>query len=242
MKELKKLNPLSLGDIYLFIGISLVAIQYIILVTIDFIIFDGFYLHYIPELFGVLFFGFFFAHLFMWRHTIIIYILNIFATAILFEKNFTLEGMVTSAIVTSTLIIGDLFERYRQKQRSPNNKKRSDQFRRFTRTAPNALKEYAFATDDETSLTFIHISTQNTILDMMNDPDPASGLDYMIRIYKDGVDTGRRITTGAMNASSAERMATGSIRLPPGDYSFSVAQTSGNLATTSFIIKFAKTP
>jgi len=118
-----ELNLFSVKDKYLFLGVLLGVIQYIIFGTIDFIIFGSLCLHHIPELFGFLFFGFWFAHNFMWWHTIIVYLLNIPLTEILFRRNITREGMIASAIVSSTLLIGDWFKRCQEKQHRPQQQK-----------------------------------------------------------------------------------------------------------------------
>lgn len=114
--------------------------------------------------------------------------------------------------------------------------------RRFTRAAPGALNVFARVTDDESALTYIRVTTPNAILDMVNDPDPVAGLIYNIRIIKNNIDTGRRVSTLSISAASAGRMAVGPINLSPGDYAFDVAQTLGGLAATSFVVKFATTP
>jgi len=114
--------------------------------------------------------------------------------------------------------------------------------RRFTRAAPGALDTFALAVDEETGLTFIRITSPNVILDMVNDPNPAAGARYEIRIIKGGIDTGRRIYSLSIDPMSAGRIAVGPITLGPGDYSFSVAQRAGALAAYSFIVKFARAP
>ena len=114
--------------------------------------------------------------------------------------------------------------------------------RRFTRAAPGALNVFAFATDDVTGLTFIRVSSNNAILDIVNDPDPAGGLNYQIRILKNTIDTGRYFSTFSLSPLSAGRVAVGPIALSAGDYYFSVAQTLGGVAATSFLVKFARAP
>lgn len=102
-----KLDWLPLKDKYLLLGILLFAVQYIIFLTIDFIIFGSLCLHHILELIGFLFFGFWFAHHFSYWHTIIVYILNIILSEFLFKHNITVNGMMASAMVSITLLIGD---------------------------------------------------------------------------------------------------------------------------------------
>lgn len=114
--------------------------------------------------------------------------------------------------------------------------------RRFTRAAPGALNVFAFATDDETGLTFVRITGQNAILDMAVAPANAAGINHVINIVKNGVDTGRRVYTVTIDPASAGRVAVGPILLSPGDYYFNVSQTLGALTAVSFIVKFARQP
>jgi hypothetical protein len=114
--------------------------------------------------------------------------------------------------------------------------------RRFTRAAPGALNVFAFATDDETALTFVRISKNNTMLDVVSAPQPAAGINYTIQLWKNGVDTGRRFYSVTIDPASAGRIAVGPISLSAGDYYFNVSQTLGALAAYSFIIKLATAP
>ena len=114
--------------------------------------------------------------------------------------------------------------------------------RRITRAAPGALNAFAFATDDQTLLTFLRLSGANQIIDMVNDPDPAAGLLYTIQLWKNTKDTGKRFFSSSMSAASAGRVNIGPIDIMPGDLQFNVAQTLGALTAQSWIIKFLRDP
>lgn len=114
--------------------------------------------------------------------------------------------------------------------------------RRFTRVAPGALNVFALATDDETGLTFIRISKGNAILDVVSSPQNAAGINHVVNILKNGIDTGRRLYSTALDPASAGRMSVGPILLSPGDYSFNVSQTLGALTAYSIQVKFADQP
>jgi len=114
--------------------------------------------------------------------------------------------------------------------------------RRFTRAAPGALAVFAFATDDETGLTFVRITGKNAVVDVVSDPAPAAGIGYQINLWKNGVDTGKRIFSRSIDPASAGRVSVGPIGLGPGDYYFNVAQVLGGLAAYSFVVKFAGSP
>lgn len=114
--------------------------------------------------------------------------------------------------------------------------------RRFTRVLPLALNAFVLATDDETALTFIRITSNNAILDVLSSPQPAAGVNYVIHVWKNGIDTGRRFYSEQLDPASAGRIAVGPIGLSPGDYFFNVAQTLGVLAAYSFVVKLANAP
>lgn len=114
--------------------------------------------------------------------------------------------------------------------------------RRFTSAIPAALNVETVSTDDETGQAFLRVTGGTAILDAINDPDPAAGLRYEIRINKGGIDTGRRLYTTGMSAASAGRMGVGVIKLSSGDYYFRVLQRAGALAALSWCLKLASTP
>lgn len=113
--------------------------------------------------------------------------------------------------------------------------------RRLTRALPTALGVYALAVDQETGLTFIRVSNNNAIIDVLSSLQPPEGSQYEIRVLKNGIDTGRRLYSEQLDPSSAGRFRF-QANLTPGDYSFSVAQTAGTLATYSFCVVFANPP
>lgn len=80
------------------------------------------------------------------------------------------------------------------------------------------------------------------IVDMASAPQNAAGINYVINIWKNGVDTGKRAYSVTMDPASAGRVALGPLNLSPGDYYFQVAQTLGALTAYSFIVKFAAQP
>ncbi len=112
----------------------------------------------------------------------------------------------------------------------------------MTRLLPVALAVFLPATDDETGFTFVRVTKNNAIVDVVNDPTPAAGLGYQINLWKNGVDTGKRLFSRSMDPASAGRISVGPIGLGPGDYIFQVSQVLGALAAYSFIVKFAGQP
>lgn len=112
-------------------------------------------------------------------------------------------------------------------------------FRRFTRLLPVALDVFLLATDDITALGFYTLARTTEIQDIVNDPDPAAGLRYEIRLLKNGIDTGRGWFTTGLSPASAGRVAIGPVAIGPSNIAFSVAQRLGALTATSFVVKFS---
>jgi len=112
--------------------------------------------------------------------------------------------------------------------------------RRYTLALPTALNNFLPMTDDITQLTFQNLPQVNSIVDMLNDPQPAAGLRYEFRIFKNGLDTGRAVFSDSMNPASAGRIAIGPLDMAPGQLSFQAAQRLGAFAATSIIVKFAR--
>lgn len=108
--------------------------------------------------------------------------------------------------------------------------------RRFTAAISN-LNQWVIATDDETTLSFVE-TQPNVILDVVNDPDPASGNRYVVGLWSGGTDTGVRFYSTSMSPASAGRVAVGPINLKGGQYQFRVQQVAGTAANYSFIVKF----
>lgn len=109
-------------------------------------------------------------------------------------------------------------------------------FRRWTRAAPGALDVFALATDDITALGFYTLGGNNSIIDIVSDPDPGA-LRYEIRLFKNGIDTGRSWFSSSLNPGSAGRVAVGPVDISPGNIAFNVAQRAGALTAYSFVVK-----
>ena len=77
--------------------------------------------------------------------------------------------------------------------------------RRYTSAVPAALGAETLVTDDRTSQEVQTLNRANSVLDIVNDPDPAAGLRYEIRLLKNGIDTGRAFFTDGMSNASDGR-------------------------------------
>ena len=108
-------------------------------------------------------------------------------------------------------------------------------------TAPiSALNTLTNATHDDSGMSEIVFLEPNQILDVVNSPDPASGSRYIIQIWKNGRDTGKRLYSDAMSPASAGRVAIGPIDVSPGKLQFKVIQVAGTAAPYSFVVKWVK--
>jgi hypothetical protein len=114
--------------------------------------------------------------------------------------------------------------------------------RRFNATI-SALNTLVNAVDQETGQVFLFVNKPNMILDVVNDPDPASGNYYTIQLWKGGKDTGIRFYSTGLSPNSAGRVNVGPIPLiGGGNYHFKVVQTAGTAANYNFVVKFANPP
>ena len=93
-------------------------------------------------------------------------------------------------------------------------------------------------TDDITTQAPFTLFAPNAILDVVNDPDPATGT-YEIRLLKNGSETPVRIFTSSISATTAGRVAYGPISLSVGQYIWSRAPRSGVVVANSIIVKYA---
>lgn len=110
--------------------------------------------------------------------------------------------------------------------------------RRYTRVLPTALNVDITATDDETTQSVQQMNAPNAILDAFSAPQNAAGINYEIRLLKNGIQTGRTFYSVAMDPASAGRSAVGPIDMAPAQYAYMVRQTLGALTAYSFCIKY----
>ena len=114
------------------------------------------------------------------------------------------------------------------------------QIREFAAVAPAALNVAVIAVDVISGIADIILTQPNMILDIVNDPDLAAGINHTVAILKNGIDTGLRFPTVSMSPASAGRMAVGPIAMGPGRYQVAITQTLGALSARTVAIKFTK--
>lgn len=128
---------------------------------------------------------------------------------------------------------------------SPSTNPNVPRVRRFT-CATAAVNTYGWATDDQTALQELPIPIANTILDIINAPNPTgvgtrAEARQELELWKDSMPTGRYFYSDMLNAASAGRMAVGPINIKPGKISFRYRHLAAtSLEAYSFIIKLVR--
>jgi len=114
--------------------------------------------------------------------------------------------------------------------------------RRYTSAVPGALGAITNVTDDITTQATNFTSGANSIMDVVNDPQPAAGLRYEIRMLIDDVDSGRAFFTDSMNPATEGRTKITQINITGlkihanARIQFQVVQRAGALTATSFMV------
>jgi len=79
----------------------------------------------------------------------------------------------------------------------------------------------------------------NVILDVVNDPDPTSGVLIKYVLLKNGIETPVQFFSSAMNSSSAGRVAQGPVNMSAGQYKFVSIQYAGTAEAKHILVKYA---
>jgi len=111
-------------------------------------------------------------------------------------------------------------------------------FRRWTH-ATAAVNVFALATDDVTSETNYLLARNTELLDIVSSVAPTLPGRYEIRLFKNGIDTGRAWFSEGLDPASAGRVAVGPVAMVPGKMQFSVANRGGSAIAYSFTVKLS---
>jgi len=109
--------------------------------------------------------------------------------------------------------------------------------RRYT-SVVGVLDIFNNMTDDVTGIAQFTLFAPNTILDVVNDPQPATGT-YEMRLLKNGSETPIKLFSSAMDPTTAGRMAVGPISMSVGQYIWARAPRSAVVVANSIIVKYA---
>ena len=113
--------------------------------------------------------------------------------------------------------------------------------RRMQNPAAGAINVPVNLVDQVTTLTFIQLGQNNTILDMYNAVDPAGTATYEYGLDKNSISTGRTFFSNAMSTASAGRAAVGPIRLAGGQLQMTGTPTTAlaPVGDQNIVIKFS---
>jgi hypothetical protein len=109
--------------------------------------------------------------------------------------------------------------------------------RRYT-SVVGVINVFNNMTDDVTGQAPFTLFAPNTILDIVNDPDPATGT-YEMRLLKNGSETPIKLFSSSLSPTTAGRMAIGPISLSVGQYIWVRAPRSAVVVANSMIVKYA---
>ena len=83
--------------------------------------------------------------------------------------------------------------------------------RAYTMAAPAALNTFALATDDITGLTVQQLNRSNVILDFVDNPANAAGIDHEARLLINGLESGVTFFSVSSDSASSGRVVPGPI-------------------------------
>jgi len=109
--------------------------------------------------------------------------------------------------------------------------------RRYT-SVVGVINVFNNMTDDKTTLAQFTLFKPNIILDIVNDPTPATGT-YEMRLLKDGQETPVAVFSTSIQPDTAGRVSYGPINLSQGQYIWSRAPRTTVVIANSIIVKYA---
>jgi len=109
--------------------------------------------------------------------------------------------------------------------------------RRYT-SVVGVINVFNNMTDDKTTLAQFTLFEPNIILDIVNDPDPATGT-YEFRLIKNGAETDVTVFSTSISPVTAGRVAYGPINLSRGQYIWARAPRTVVVIANSIIVKYA---
>ena len=117
--------------------------------------------------------------------------------------------------------------------------------RAYNMVAPLALNTFALAVDNITGLTVQQLNRDNVILDFVDNPANAAGIEHEARLLVNGLEAGVTFFATASDPASAGRVVSGPIPITVGSMAggkqlaYNVTQTTGALSAFPFIVKYA---
>jgi|TARA_R110000823_G_scaffold190734_1_gene322326 hypothetical protein len=107
--------------------------------------------------------------------------------------------------------------------------------RTYTGT-PVALNSPVFMIDNQTGISSFLTLTPNTLQDLVNNPDPAAGLQYQFTLVKNGNSTSVRAFSNAVSPLTSGRVPIGVVSMSSGSYQWQCTQQGAGAATPTTIL------
>ena len=117
--------------------------------------------------------------------------------------------------------------------------------RAYTMAAPAALNTFALATDDITGLTVQQLNRSNVILDFVDNPANAAGINHEARLLVNGLESGVTFFSVSSDSASSGRVVPGPIPLAVSgqaggkQLSYNCTQVLGAVTQFPFLVKYA---
>jgi len=112
------------------------------------------------------------------------------------------------------------------------------EIRRYT-SVVGVINVFNNMTDDSTTTAQFTLFEANAILDVVNDPNPATGT-YEMRLLKNGLETPVKVFSSAISPATAGRMAIGPVNMSRGQYIWARAPRSAVVIANSMLVKYAR--
>ena len=110
---------------------------------------------------------------------------------------------------------------------------------------PLALNTFALATDNITGLTVQQLNRDNILLDFIDNPANAAGIEHEARLLVNGLDSGVTFFSTASDPQSSGRVVAGPVPITVGaaaggkQLAYNCTQTAGAVNAFPFIVKYA---
>ena len=116
--------------------------------------------------------------------------------------------------------------------------------RAYTMAAPAALNTFALATDNITGLSVQQLNRSNVLLDFIDNPANAAGIDHEARLLINGLDSGVAFFSTASDPASAGRVVAGPVPIAVAgqaggkQVSYNCTQVLGAVNAFPFLVKY----
>ena len=103
---------------------------------------------------------------------------------------------------------------------------------------PVALNAPVFMVDQQSLQNNFLVLRANQLQDVVNQTDPAAGLNYEFVLFKNGNSTPVRCFSNAISATTSGRLPVGNVSMSSGSYQWSCTQLAGAATATSILVRY----